>query len=186
MKGKIYYIPGLGETKNFKYSKKIIESLERNGEVIPIKYISKKGTTPRRNIKMIMEQIKRPTKNDILIGFSMGAVFAYILNTKIKFKKVIICSIPAILENDLDKFSKKEVSKIFSSIEIKEFSQIKYTKPKNLTIFICGDKENKETIEKSKCLAKKFKCKSVVIKNAKHELGEKYVRVVSDLTKLEI
>ncbi len=181
MKGKIYYIPGWGETKNFKYSKRIIQTLEKDKGVVPIKYISKKGTAPSRNIKIILEQIKKPTKNDILIGFSMGALFAYILNTKIKFKKAIICSIPAILENDLDKFSKKEVSKIFSSKEIKEFNQLKYTKPKNLTIFIYGDKENKETIEKSKCLAKKFKCKSVVIKNTKHELSDEYIKVVSGL-----
>ena len=183
MKQKIYYIPGWGETKNFKYSKKIIQALEKNGEVIPIKYISKKGTNPSRNIEMILEQIKKPTKNDILIGFSMGALFAYILNTKIKFKKVIICSIPAILENDLEKFPKKEVSKIFSQIEIKEFGQIKYTKPRSLTVFICGDKENKETIDKTKWLAKKFKSKSIVVKNTKHKLEEK---LISDLTKLEI
>lgn len=181
MKGKIYYIPGWGETKNFKYSKNIIQALKKIWRIIPIKYTPKKGTIPSKNIKMIMEQIKKPTKNDILIGFSMGALFAYILNTKIKFKKVIICSIPAILENDLDKFSKKEISKIFSQTEIKEFNQIKYTKPKNLTIFIYGDKENKETIEKSKCLAKKFKCKSVVIKDTKHELSEEYVKVILGL-----
>ena len=180
MKQKIYYIPGWGETKNFKYSKKIIQALEKNGEVIPIKYISKKGTNPSRNIEMILEQIKKPTKNDILIGFSMGALFAYILNTKIKFKKVIICSIPAILENDLEKFPKKEVSKIFSQIEIKEFGQIKYTKPRSLTVFICGDKENKETIEKTKWLAKKFKSKSIIVKNTDHNLNNKYIKTILD------
>lgn len=180
MKQKIYYIPGWGETKNFKYSKKIIQALEKNGEVIPIKYISKKGTNPSRNIEMILEQIKKPTKNDILIGFSMGALFAYILNTKIKFKKVIICSIPPVLEKDLDVFSKKEVSFLFSKKEIDEFHKIKYTRLKSPAIFICGDKEKRETIEKTKWLAKKFKSKSIIIKNTDHNLNNKYIKTILD------
>ena len=180
MKQKIYYIPGWGETKNFKYSKKIIQALEKNGEVIPIKYISKKGTNPSRNIEMILEQIKKPTKNDILIGFSVGALYAYIISTQIKFKKVIICSIPPVLEKDLDVFSKKEVSFLFSKKEIEEFHKIKYAKPKSPAIFICGEKENKETIEKTKWLAKKFKSKSIIVKNTDHNLNNKYIKTILD------
>jgi esterase/lipase len=180
MKQKIYYIPGWGETKNFKYSKKIIQALEKNGEVIPIKYISKKGTNPSRNIEMILEQIKKPTKNDILIGFSMGALFAYILNTKIKFKKVIICSIPPVLEKDLDVFSQKRSFFLFSKKEIEEFHKIKYAKPKSPVIFVCGEKENKETIEKTKWLAKKFKSKSIIVKNTDHNLNNKYIKTILD------
>jgi predicted esterase YcpF (UPF0227 family) len=180
MKQKIYYIPGWGETKNFKYSKKIIQALEKNGEVIPIKYISKKGTNPSRNIEMILEQIKKPTKNDILIGFSVGALYAYIISTQIKFKKVIICSIPPVLEKDLDVFSKKEVSFLFSKKEIEEFHKIKYAKPKSPVIFVCGEKENKETIEKTKWLAKKFKSKSIIVKNTDHNLNNKYIKTILD------
>lgn len=180
MQKKVYFIPGWGETKKFKYSGKIIRALEKRGAVIPLGYISKKGTTPSKNIKIILDQLKKPTSKDVLVGFSMGALYAYIISNKIKFKKVIICSIPPVLEKDLDVFSKKEVSFLFSKKEIEEFHKIKYAKPKSPVIFVCGEKENKETIEKTKWLAKKFKSKSIIIKNADHNLNNKYIKTILD------
>jgi len=180
MQKKVYFIPGWGETKKFKYSGKIIRALEKRGAVIPLGYISKKGTTPSKNIKIILDQLKKPTSKDVLVGFSMGALYAYIISNKIKFKKVIICSIPPVLEKDLDVFSKKEVSLLFSKKEIDEFHKIKYTRPKSPAIFICGDKEKIETIEKTKWLAKKFKSKSIIIKNADHNLNNKYIKTILD------
>lgn len=127
-----------------------------------------------------MDQLKKPTSKDVLVGFSVGSLYAYIISTQIKFKKVIICSIPPVLEKDLDVFSKKEVSFLFSKKEIEEFHKIKYAKPKSPVIFVCGEKENKETIEKTKWLAKKFKSKSIIVKNTDHNLNNKYIKTILD------
>lgn len=178
MQKKVYFIPGWGETKKFKYSDKLIKAIRKGYRVIPIDYVSKRGTTLSKNIELILKQIKKPTSKDILIGFSMGALFAYILSTRMKFKKVIICSISPVLENDLDIYPKKEISKIFSPTEIKELRRLKYTEPKNVSTYMCGDKEKKETIDKTRWLAKKFKGNLIIVKNTKHELGDKYIKQI--------
>lgn len=74
----------------------------------------------------------------------------------------------------------KEVSFLFSKKEIEEFHKIKYAKPKSPVIFVCGEKENKETIEKTKWLAKKFKSKSIIVKNTDHNLNNKYIKTILD------
>lgn len=181
MTKKIYFIPGWGETKKFKYTEKIIKTLGKKREVVTLGYVSKKGTAPSKNIKIILEQLKKPVSKDILVGFSMGALYAYIISAQIKFGKVIICSISPVLKNDLDKYSKKEVSLVFSKKEIDEFRQTKYIKPKSPTIFVCGDKEKEETIEKTKWLAKKFKSKLVVVTNTDHDLNNKYIKTIEQL-----
>jgi len=178
MQEKIYFIPGWGETKKFKHSEKLIKALEKKFKVIPVQYISKWGTLPSQNIKIILDQIEKPSSRDICIGFSIGALYTFILSRKIKFKKIILCSISPFLENDLDAYPKKEVSKMVSHEEVKEFKKTKYVKPKSLTVYICGSKENKEVIYKTKWLAKKFESKLIIVKNTDHELSEGYIKAI--------
>jgi hypothetical protein len=179
MKRRIYFIPGWGETKKFKYSKKLIDALKKNFMVFPVSYISRKGASPKENLKLISKQIKKSSSNDILIGFSIGAVFVYIISQKKKFKKVLICSILPILEKDIKQFPGKEILKIFSQNEIEEYSSFKYKKLINNTTFLCGDKELETTIKKAKWLYKNFGGKILIVKDGKHNLDSIYIEKIT-------
>ncbi|NCU28603.1 MAG: hypothetical protein EOM85_02960 [Candidatus Moranbacteria bacterium] len=177
-KQKLYIIPGWGETPRFKNSRELIDIVSEKYKVVPIRYVSKKEALLSENLKIVRDQLKSPTNKSIILGFSMGALFAYILASEIKFEKVIVCSISPILENDLDFYAPEDVHKLFTDREIKEFKRWKYKKIKCPAIFMCGDKEGEEETFRTKELHKKNGGKIVIIKGQTHKLNKKYLREI--------
>lgn len=180
-KQKLYIIPGWGETVRFKQSRELIDWASKKYDVIPVRYISKKGVLPSENLKMVCKQIKNPTNKSIIFGFSMGSLFAHILASEIKFQKAIICSISPILEKDLDFYKLKDVHKLFTDGGIKELRKWKYKKLKCPAIFMCGDKEGKEEIFRTKKLHEKNGGKIIIIKGQEHSMSGVYLKKVKKL-----
>lgn len=178
---KLYIIPGWGETVKFKQSRELINWASHKYEVVPIRYISKKGVLPSENLKIVRDQIKSPTNRSVIFGFSMGALLAYILASEIKFEKAIICSISPILEKDLDFYTLKDVHKLFTDREIRELKTLKYKKLKCPAVFMCGDKEGKEETFRTKKLYEKNGGKMIVIKNQEHSMDGVYLERVKKI-----
>ena len=180
-KQKLYIIPGWGETPRFKNSRELIDIVSEKYEVVPIRYVSKKGALLSENLKIVRDQLKSPTNKSIVLGFSMGALFAYILASEIKFEKVIICSISPILENDLDFYAPKDVHKIFTDREIKNLKTLKYKKLKCPAVFLYGDKEGEEETFRTKELYKKNGGRIIVIKNQDHSMSGAYLENIKKI-----
>lgn len=180
---KLYIIPGWGETIRFKQPREFIDWASKKYEIVPVRYVSKKGILLSENLKIIREQVKKPTNKSVIFGFSMGALFAYILASEIKFEKAIICSISPVLENDLDFYKIKDVRKIFTDRVIKELKTWKYKKLKCPAVFMCGDKEGEEEIFRTKKLYEKNTGKIIIIKNQIHSLDGVYLEKVKKILK---
>ncbi|MCC7436412.1 hypothetical protein IT402_00860 [Candidatus Nomurabacteria bacterium] len=174
-KPKLYIIPGWGEKITMKGYKGIVSFTKERYEVVPLNFISKKGLLFSENIKIVDRQINKVSSKDIILGFSAGALIAYKMSVKFKFKLAIICSISAIIENDLSMYPKKEVDKIFTKSEINDLNKIKYGKAKSKTIFIIGSNESKEVISRSKKLYEKNNSTLIYIGNQGHSFSGKYV-----------
>lgn len=171
MKNKIknlYILPGWGERVTDKNYRQLISACP-NFKFCPLKFTTRNpkfafGVKPIGEILSSLEkQIKNP---HTIIGFSVGAILAYLLLNRKSFinTRFIICSLSPLLGNDLKdkKFLTKEQIR-----ELKAFSYF----PTDATI-LYGNQEPKELKERNKKLG------GVEIKNAGHKLEGEYLDAV--------
>ena len=182
---KLYLILGFQENIKNSHYQDLIKSVENYYEVVPIElglidlvYTFGKDKTFAEVIARAKNQIIGDISKDIILGFSIGGLVAYQLSTKIKFKKVIVCSICSILEGDLNLYPQEEANKIFTSKQIKEISSLKYEAPLSPLVLFFGIKETKQVIRRSKILNKKFGGAIFKIKGTGHDLSGKYLEEV--------
>jgi len=177
-KQKLYIIPGWGEKITGKNYQNLINSAREKYTVVPVEYISVKGRLFSENIKQAKSQIIGLASDDVVLGFSNGALIAYQLTTQIKFKLAIICSISAILDKDLLLYPKKERDKIFTTAEIRELNKITYRRPISPIVIFYGSLETSETIKRSKKLHEQFGGTLVSIGKYNHRLTGDYLEAV--------
>ncbi|OGD66782.1 hypothetical protein A2442_01505 [Candidatus Campbellbacteria bacterium RIFOXYC2_FULL_35_25] len=96
----IYIIPGLGENCNLLRYKKLAEALQFSG--YKVNCVNPDWYMP------ISGQVFKIEKEAILLGFSFGAILAYLVAQKYPCKKVIFASM-----SPIQKFSFKELEKDF-------------------------------------------------------------------------
>ena len=97
---------------------------------------------------------------DTLVGFSAGAIIAYMLSKKIKVNKLILCSLSPILG---DKIIPKKSLKLFTKEQIKELKVVKWPTLKDALI-LYGDKE------------KNFG--GITVKDSGHKIEGNYLKVL--------
>ena len=126
----------------------------------------------------LQNQIIGDTSTDMIIGFSIGALQAYLLAQKLKFKKVILCSMSAVLGTDLRAYPRKRIHQIFSA-QHREMGRMKYAKlaSTNVTLLF-GEKELDLLKERSMAIAKQNRVKAIEIKGADHELDSVYLKTL--------
>lgn len=125
----IYIIPGLGDKKyNFpKY----------------VKYL-------HLSIDDVFNLPKLP-RDSILVGFSIGAVIAYLISLKYPVKKLILCSPSPII--------------------------VKYKRPKGEIYVLSGNKETIQMQKYARALAKKLRGIFVKV-NSRHKLTDAYIKAI--------
>ncbi len=160
----IYIIPGWGDTGKEKEWKFLSKSLQLKGyKVHRLNVEWKRG---------LSANIFKPEEDAIVIGFSYGAVIAYLIANKYTFKKVILCSLSPIesesyentLKEHLKHMSKKEA--ILCTNDVKNI-KIDLKNLKNEVILVSGELENIVS--------------DVKIPENGHEMSEKYIKIVSNL-----
>jgi len=166
---KIYLIPGLGENCNEKQYKKLIQKLnENNHKVIEI--------NPNW-YKPLKEQLFKIDKNSILIGFSYGAIIAYLLGIEQKCNKIIFASISPIklfslkeLISDYKEHMTYENAKILAK-EIKSIN-IDYSKILSKYITLNGELDT---------LLKSEKKPDLIVPNTPHKITDGYINAIIKL-----
>ena len=126
---RVYIIPGLGHKKYDlpKYIKYLYLSIDD-----------------------VLNLPKLPN-DSVLIGFSVGAVIAYLISLKYPVKKLILCSPSPII--------------------------VKYKKPKGEIYVLSGDKETVQMQKYAKTLAKKLGGTFVKV-NSRHKLTDIYAKAI--------
>lgn len=190
IKPKIYILPGWGHQIKDRYYTKLIKNTSSKYQYEPLPF---KTRNPKRSlgedtsIQNILERleskIQSPAECDIIFGFSIGALIAYLLATKIKFKKLIVGSISPIIGPDF-KIYKKEDLVDFNTKQQMELSKLKYVPlaTKNVTVMY-GEKEDKILKNRSKKLGNRRGYKLKIVKDGDHLFDEKYMNaVVSEIS----
>ncbi len=177
-KTKLYIIPGWGEKITGKNYQNLINSVKDKYTVIPVEYISAENQSLSENIKQARSQIIKPSSKDIILGFSVGALIAYQLASKIKFKLAVICSISSVLEKDLLLYPKKEVEKIFNPAQIKELNKMSYGHPISPIILFYGALETPQVIKRSQKLHKRLGGNLISVGKCQHQLSGDYLEAV--------
>ncbi|MEI6843359.1 MAG: hypothetical protein WCK48_02545 [bacterium] len=165
---KLYIIPGYKEDLRNKGYKSIIAKTKHTYDVRFLKL----------NYDQLLCDFPHIEPNSIVIGFSIGALIAYYISTKIKLDKAVICSMSPLLESDFNTFDKKDQREIIKLLTLKTWNklkQMKYTKSlsQSKNIFLFGENEIATLKNRSKKLGK-----YVEIKNTGHELTETYVKEI--------
>ncbi len=181
MKKIAYIIPGFRES-SLKQSgyKKIAEYLQvKNIESIQVE-IDWKYQSPARFkdfLAQFLKQYKKPKPDTevYLVGFSFGAVTAFLAEAKIKPKAMILCSLSPYFEEDLQKmrlswkkwFGKNMTESTYSFDELAPTVSAK-------THLIVGDQEYIECTRRARDARKKIKnSKLFIARGARHNVSQK-------------
>lgn len=172
----VYIIPGFGHSKSNKnYSK--ISSLFKSTKsvVIDIKWKNKVFSD---YIKYFEKQLIHKNSDEVyLLGFSFGAIIAFISASKLKPKKLFLCSLSPYFKEDLSKM-KKSWKSWFGKKRIEDIQKYNFDKiAKNInskTYILAGGKEGSELLLRSKKANMKIKkSKLIIMSNVKHNIFQK-------------
>jgi pimeloyl-ACP methyl ester carboxylesterase len=133
-----------------------------------------------------LRQFKKPKgKSEVyILGFSYGAVIAFLTETRTKPKALILCSLSPYFDEDLDNLKpqwKRWWQKNFVNSNY-SFNDL-VPKIKTKTYLIVGDQEHISCIKRAKDAKKRIKNSSLIIaKGAKHKMGQKeYLETVKKI-----
>jgi len=180
MKKIVYLIPGFGESHiKQKGWSKVAKLFEINGiEPFHINIDWDKNTPSRFSdyIKEFLEQFKKPKNAEVyVLGFSLGAMIAFLTATKTKPTAVILCSLSPFFEEDIVQFKpqwltwwrKNFVESDFSFEKIAPYITMK-------TYLIVEDVDAKEIMRRARDAKRKLPNATLVIaKGAKHRIIQK-------------
>jgi len=181
---KLYILPGWGDRTTDPAYRRII-SWASKYEFVPLRFATRNRKHALGSTKSLTEivadlrnQIGTNTSHDMIFGFSIGALLAYLLAQKILFGKVIICSISPTLGPDLKTYPLKEVRKAFPA-HYKEMGKMGYSKlaSKNV-VLLYGEKEQAILKKRSIKIAKRQRFKFVEIKGGEHILNNAYLGAI--------
>lgn len=185
---KIFFIPGRGETLDLRYSKDFLKLIDKNSyKVIPIvlpfnkKYILSEDKSFSDLIEWAQKEIKKhkPTTEDMIVGFSIGALVAYVLASKIKFKKGLICSMTAILGQDTKNFTKIE-KEFFTKDQLKELPKLEYKKPVTPITYFVASGDPKEMKQRPMKLHEMYGGAFISIGKWPHKFSGKYLEILNN------
>lgn len=155
--------------------------LKREGySPIPVD-IPWRKTTISQNTKHFLKEYKKiKTKNKYILGFSYGAMIAFLASTKIRTSGLILCSLSPYFKEDLAKTKENWKSKLMMK-RLQDFSSLhcqtlaKKIKTKQV-LMLYGAKESKTLIKRVKEAYKQIDSTDkylISIKKTEHNIGDK-------------
>ncbi len=185
----IFIIPGFRHLPTNKAYKEIAKLLKTEGyDPIPVT-IPWKQTTISENTEYFLKKFKRKLHQDgmqkvYILGFSFGAMIAFLASTKVKVNGLILCS--------LSPFFKEDVLKKVKSLRDKDFSQLhcatlaKRIMAKKI-LMLYGAKETKPLIKRVTTAYEQIPSDNkylFAIQKTEHDIADKkYVYAIHQITK---
>ena len=159
MKSKLYIIPGWEETCRRKVYKEIAIIAEKKGYEVVFKNVDWK--------KPLSPQVFPVAKDDIIFGFSLGAILAWLIAQNYTCKHLILASMTPHYN-----FTDKEIKKLLIEITGSRFVNDvnKNLKSKNKTkkqTILYGDLEGEKG--------------NILVLNTDHEITKNYLKVINKI-----
>ena len=184
-----YIIPGYNEShlKQRGYNK--VAKLFEGSGITPIHVeIDWEHSNPKRFVdytEQFLKVYKKPKNTETyILGFSYGAMIAFLTASKTKPTALIFCSLSPFFEEDLVDLKPSWVRWWRKNFKESDYSFTKIApKIKSKTYLIVGEKEDESCIIRAKDAKKKIQDSHLSIaKGAKHKIGEQeYLEAVKRL-----
>lgn len=189
----VYIIPGFRHKPTNKAYKTLAKMLKKEGYKPVLITVSWKQTTISENTEYFLHEYKKiRAKKKYILGFSFGAMIAFLASTKVSPSGLILCSLSPYFKEDLLKASKKQASSItqeryhdFFGLRAKTLA--KQVKAKQI-LMLYGAKESKLLINRVQesfydiLSRKKY---LIPIQKTEHDIGDKrYLNTIHQVTKV--
>lgn len=194
-----FIIPGFRHTPTSKAYKKVASILKAAGhKPISIK-IPWKERTISENTSYFLDQYKRKmttkgqkTKKQktYFLGFSFGAMIAFLASTKVKVDGLILCSLSPYFKEDLPK-TKRHLRSTLQESRYEDFAQLRCSKltkkiKAKKILMLYGSKESKPLIRRVMKTYKQITSKRkylLSIQDAEHDINNaQYLRTIHHIT----
>lgn len=177
----IFIIPGFRHLPTNKAYKEIARMLKKEGYLPILIKIPWKQTTISENTQFFLKKYKKiATKKKYILGFSFGAMIAFIASTKVSTSGLILCSLSPYFKEDLSKANNRLVSSVTIN-RYQDFSKLhcatlaKKIKAKKI-LMLYGARETKPLIrrvnETFNLISSKHKYLIPILKT-EHNIGDK-------------
>jgi pimeloyl-ACP methyl ester carboxylesterase len=180
MKKIAYLIPGLGESHvKQKGWSKVANLFESNGIKsvhITIDWDKNNPSCFSDYTKEFLEQFKKPKNTEVyILGFSFGAMIAFLTATKTKPTALILCSLSPFFEEDIAHFKPQWLTWWRKNFVDSDYSFEKIApKITAKTYLIVEDVDAKEIMHRARAAKRKLPNATLVIaKGAKHRIIQK-------------
>lgn len=193
----VFIIPGFGHKISHKGYGVLKKRLQKDGFfVVPIA-IPWSGSTITENteffLKKYIEKLSKlhvTSKDVYLLGFSYGALIAFLVATKISVKGLLLCSLSPFFKEDLPRSLPKKSSSLqiiryntFATLRSKQLAQ--KVKAKSVCM-LYGEKESSTLINRSKktfrIIASKKKYLFAISKTQHNISDKKYINAIQFAT----
>lgn len=142
----IFIIPGFRHNPTHTAYKQLVTMLKKQGHMpIPISIPWNKRTISQNTAYFLGEYKKVRAKKKYILGFSFGAMIAFIASTKVRVDGLILCSLSPYFKEDLAKIKRDFRYKDFSTFHCARLAKkIKA----NQLLMLYGRKETKPLIRR--------------------------------------
>lgn len=189
----VFIIPGFRHKVSQKSYKDLAGRFRKAGYFVVSVSIEWRSTTIIDNLACFFKQYEKVmkqqplTQSDVyIVGFSYGALIAFLAATKINIQGLMLCSLSPFFKEDLPKkiptnssFLEEKRYEVFSSLKTKEIA--KKVKAKKI-MMLYGEKESKKLINRTKSAFRAIGSKDKFlfsIKNTEHEIAsKKYISAI--------
>jgi predicted alpha/beta-fold hydrolase len=180
MKKIAYIIPGYGESRTRQPGYDKVADMFRAKDIKPIhveiNWRAGKPQSFENHLKQFLKKYKRPRNAKVyILGFSFGALIAFLSEPKTKATAIILCSLSPYFKEDLPKLPSS-----WSRWWKKNYPDSKYSfnelapTIKTRIFMVAGDKEGPEVARRAMAAKKLLKNISfVTAKGAKHRISQK-------------
>lgn len=151
MKKTLFIIPGFGENTNSIPYRQIAKNAHEKGYVVIKKHPNWK--------KPLSEQKFPVQSSDVVFGFSLGAVLAYMIAQDYPCKRIILASM-----TPFSLFPTNALREVVGKKIIDDLLNMSSGKPSADIVQLYGDKENIKT--------------GIIIPNTGHELTDRYIKEI--------
>lgn len=187
----IYIIPGFEESPRDRAYQALSRMLKKQGFETVLISIPWKNTTISQNSEYFLNEFKKVnSKEKYILGFSLGAMIAFIASTKVEVAGLILCSLSPYFLEDLPKIGANWKASTIARYQ--DFAShncgrlAKELKAKKIIMFY-GAEELKSLIKRVKKAYEQIDSKKKYlfsVSKTEHEIGSrKYLAAINEATK---
>lgn len=189
----IFIIPGFRQLSTNKAYKEIAKILKKEGYFPILVAIKWKNSTILQNTEYFLKVYKKiKHRKKYILGFSYGAMIAFIASTKVSVSGLILCSLSPYFQEDVIKIKNRNAFSILMEARFKDFSKLhsgmlaEKIKAKKV-LMLYGSQETKVLIKRVKETFGKVLSPQkhlISIKKTQHNIGDRrYLNQITDVAR---